>query len=166
MNDLELRTISGFPNYFAGSDGHIYSTKLGRLICLKAGVVKNGRLHVSLSKQGKSYQHYVHHLIAEAFLGPKPKGLYVLHGPEGHLDNRPENLRYGTQKENMQDRKRDGTEILGQNHPNSKLSNLQVLEIRKLCHEGVLLRKVAEQFNISLASVCMIRKRQTWKHLP
>lgn len=44
----------------------------------------------------------VHHLICEAFHGPKPfPKAVVIHINENALDNRPENLRWGTQKENL-----------------------------------------------------------------
>ncbi|NOD65778.1 HNH endonuclease signature motif containing protein [Ruegeria sp. HKCCD6109] len=44
----------------------------------------------------------VHQLVCEAFHGPKPfEGAVVIHKDENALNNRPENLRWGTQKENM-----------------------------------------------------------------
>lgn len=44
----------------------------------------------------------VHRLVCEAFHGPAPfPRAVVIHLNEDALDNRPENLRWGTQKENM-----------------------------------------------------------------
>jgi hypothetical protein len=44
----------------------------------------------------------VHRLVCEAFHGPAPDGAnIVLHLDENALNNRPENLRWGTQKENL-----------------------------------------------------------------
>lgn len=44
----------------------------------------------------------VHQLVCEAFHGPKPfPDAVVIHVDENGLNNRPENLRWGTQKENM-----------------------------------------------------------------
>ena len=45
----------------------------------------------------------VHRLVCEAFHGPAPKGMNVcMHIDENAENNRPENLRWGTQKENLQ----------------------------------------------------------------
>lgn len=44
----------------------------------------------------------VHQLVCEAFHGPRPfDEAVVIHIDEDGLNNRPENLRWGTQKENL-----------------------------------------------------------------
>jgi hypothetical protein len=44
----------------------------------------------------------VHQAVCEAFHGPKPfEGAVVIHRDENGLNNRPENLKWGTQKENL-----------------------------------------------------------------
>lgn len=44
----------------------------------------------------------VHKLVCEAFHGPKPfVGAIVLHKDDNPMNNRPENLKWGTQKENL-----------------------------------------------------------------
>ncbi len=45
----------------------------------------------------------VHHLVAEAFIGPRPPGMVVCHNNGDPLDNRVENLRYDTQANNITD---------------------------------------------------------------
>ena len=43
-----------------------------------------------------------HQLVCEAFHGPKPfDRAVVIHKDENALNNRPENLKWGTQKENL-----------------------------------------------------------------
>jgi hypothetical protein len=44
----------------------------------------------------------IHRLVAEAFLGPPPfENAVVMHIDENAVNNRPANLRWGTQKENL-----------------------------------------------------------------
>ena len=49
--------------------------------------------------RGKTYK--VHRLICEAFNGQAPEGAVCMHLDEDASNNRPENLRWGTQKENL-----------------------------------------------------------------
>jgi hypothetical protein len=47
-------------------------------------------------------QKKVHRLICEAFYGPPPfDGAVVIHGDENALNNNADNLRWGTQRENL-----------------------------------------------------------------
>lgn len=57
-----------------------------------------GRL--GLTKNGKNYR--VHRLVCEAFHGPAPfEGAVVMHLDEDNQNNRADNLKWGTQKENL-----------------------------------------------------------------
>jgi hypothetical protein len=50
---------------------------------------------------------YVHALVAEAWHGPRPDGLLVLHHDDDPENPAPENLRYGDYVDNAADRKRN-----------------------------------------------------------
>lgn len=63
---------------------------------------------VRLSKNRKSRNEYVHVLVAETFIRPRIDGEYVLHWNDDPSDNRVENLRLGTQSNNMYDLVRNG----------------------------------------------------------
>lgn len=43
----------------------------------------------------------VHRLVCEAFHGPCPPGMETMHRDENGLNNRPENLEWGTRKDNL-----------------------------------------------------------------
>ncbi len=60
-----------------------------------------GYWKVSLGKNKKWKQMFVHKLVAEAFIGPKPDGLVIDHIDHRRPNNNVHNLQYITQKENV-----------------------------------------------------------------
>lgn len=52
---------------------------------------------------------YVHKVVIEAFVGPCPEGMEVLHDDGDPSNNALSNLRYGTRSENLLDAVRHGT---------------------------------------------------------
>lgn len=108
----------------------------------------------------------VHRLVAEAFIGPIPKGMHVRHLNGNPHDNRRTNLAIGTPQENAEDSIRHGVLKVGVEHSKTKLSNEEVMELRRMRAEGVAQAKVAEVFGISISSVHAINSGRTWSHLP
>lgn len=53
---------------------------------------------------------YVHTLVAEAFIGPRPSGMECCHNNGDHRDNRALNLRWDTHGNNQLDKSRHGTD--------------------------------------------------------
>ena len=77
---------------------------------LKPGTAGRGYPYVNLMREHKRQKtRDVHRLVLEAFVGPKPDGLVTRHLNGDRLDNRLENLAYGTYSENMADNLRHGT---------------------------------------------------------
>ncbi len=62
----------------------------------------NGRGYIMLAygPKGAQKRTFVHVLVAEAFLGPKPDGMVVDHKDRNRSNNDISNLRYITQAEN------------------------------------------------------------------
>lgn len=73
---------------------------------LKAGTVRGYYLFVNL---GKGNSQYVHRLVAEAFIGPRPDGTEICHNNGDPADNRVENLRYDSHRSNCEDVLEHGT---------------------------------------------------------
>ena len=133
-------------------------------VVLTQWVNSSGYWAVNLSKNGAWKPHPVHVLVAAAFLGPRPPGLQVHHGTARQHNNSPGNLSYGTAKENAADRLRDGTLASGERNGRSKLTNAQVLEIRRLLEnapQGTTAR-LARKFGVSFSTVSRIRRGKTW----
>jgi hypothetical protein len=76
---------------------------------LRSVVRRDGRFEVRLNRDGQGQTRYVHHLVALAFIGPRPPGLDICHNDGDCSNNLPSNLRYGTKSSNMLDAVRHGT---------------------------------------------------------
>lgn len=133
----------------------------GRMLALTK--CKGYRVVRLYKPEGKTFR--VHRLVAAAFLGPCPEGQEVLHGIAGKLNNSVENLSYGTHKDNMCDKKRDGTDRRGERAHSSKLTEQKVLRIRELLLAGVTQKEIAAQFSIHKDYVSHIKRRVTWAHI-
>jgi hypothetical protein len=119
---------------------------------------------VTLSKDGIQKTPSVHQLVLQAFVGPCPEGQLVRHGPGGKDDNRLSNLSYGTPKQNMADRLRDGTAIYGDTHPMAKLTEEQARWI--LSMKGVMRQvDIAKQLDVGWWQVSKIIKGKGWAHV-
>jgi hypothetical protein len=123
------------------------------------------RLTVVLHGNGRRCTRKVHQLVAEAFLGPCPKGLIVLHGQGGGLDNRVGNLSYGTHKQNSADRERDGTTLRGSLVPVAKFTEADVLQIRERIAQGERQRSIAKEYGVAESTISAIKRGQNWAHL-
>lgn len=132
--------------------------KKGRI--LKQRINKNGRLQVSLFKNGKVYTKHTHCLVALSFIGERPNGFDVCHIDGDCTNNKLSNIRYDTVSQNMIDIYRHGRKVGG-----GKLSIEQVLEIRRLYATGnYKQRELAEKFNTRQTNISQIitRKYFSW----
>lgn len=96
--------VPRYPRYTADADGNIRSycgRKVAPGTVLKTTLGFGKYLSVNIcDENGKRLGRYVHDLVAEAFLGPRPEGLVVDHIDGNRLNNKPSNLRYCTMKQN------------------------------------------------------------------
>jgi hypothetical protein len=87
-------------------------------------------------------------------------------------DNRwcinPDHIIPGTLADNNRDRKMRGrnADTRGEKNPFHKLTNTNVLEIRKLLQHGIPQRQIANQFGVSQHPIKCINLNRTWKHIP
>jgi len=105
--------VPGYEGLYLVSDlGRIRSlprnTTSGRIMKLITGT--RGYKYVTLTRDGRQRRRGVHQVVAAAFIGPCPDGQEILHGDGDPANNRPGNLRYGTHRENMLDKRDHGTD--------------------------------------------------------
>lgn len=91
--------------------------------------------------------HFVHHLVLKAFVGPRPPKMDGCHYPDhSPANNRLGNIRWATRKANMQDSVRDGRMSRGEHRPLAKLTNAKVRIIRRRLAKGESQQSIADHF--------------------
>lgn len=70
----------------------------------------SGHLRVTLCQNSKTRRFWVHRLVLEAFVGPRPEGMEACHNDGDPMNNNVLNLRWDTKSANAQDRVRHGTD--------------------------------------------------------
>lgn len=163
--NTDIRPIPGWPDYFASSDGHIFSAKRGGWLRLRhptCGMYDS----VSLCRDGRISSMNVHRAVALAFLGD-PAGADVVRHLDGNSrNNHVTNLAYGTYAENEADKARHGRRIIGSNVYGSKLTDAKVVELRNEFLSGVTFHEIAERYGLHESSAFDVIHGETWKHLP
>ena len=112
---MNVKSIPSIPGALANNFGQIkfpdsiskmpnggeraYKTKWIFGVLTKASKTARHKYY-GVMYRGKNYK--IHRLVCEAFHGPQPKNFpVVIHLDEDATNNRPENLKWGTQKENL-----------------------------------------------------------------
>jgi hypothetical protein len=109
---------------------------------------------------------YAHRASYVAFVGPIPLGLLVLHSCDTPSCINPAHLRVGTQKENMRDRDRQRHRVApkGERHNGHRLTESQVLEIKKLSHH-INKTAVGRYYGVSRVTISNVIRNKAWKHV-
>ena len=156
-----------------GWEGLYEVSSIGRVKCLPRKWVPTARLlkivhhpgkypQVGLCSPKRNLTRMVHQLVAEAFLGPCPLGMEVCHNDGSRSNNRLDNLRYDTRKNNHADKDTHGTMARGETCAQSKLKEADVLAIRA---SDLSASELAQQFKVTIDNIYAILRRKSWKHI-
>lgn len=120
---------------------------------------------VTMRRPGEIHQERVHGLVAKHFL-VKPnskKRLVVNHKDGNQLNNNVENLEWVTSKENTLHAIRIGLmDNKGTKHGMSKVTEAQVIEMRKLRKQGLFHKEIADRFGICRRQAGDIINGKNW----
>lgn len=142
-----------------------------RMDNLKGKVLKQfpsgsrGYLKVILYNGGKIKNRYTHSLVAEAFIPRSNESLQVNHKDNNILNNHVSNLEWVTQHENIQHSVRQKRHTYGERNTQSKLKDSDILAIREMRSQGMLLKEIGDKFGICFGTVGQIVRGDSWKHL-
>jgi hypothetical protein len=170
----EWRNVVGYEGWYSVSNlGRLRSDRYGRNTypgkVLSPSKTEKGYLRTILyrGKHSKKCK-FIHRLIAEAFLGQRPKGQEVNHIDANKSNNRLGNLEYVTKVENQQHAIALGLvdygTFSGEKHYLAKLTESDVREIRKL-RGKVSQKKLAERYGVAQTGICKIQLGYTWRHV-
>ena len=113
-------------------------------VALKTSLI-SGYPAVSLSVGNVAVKRYVHELVLEAFIGPRPRGMQSRHHPDpDKTNNNLSNLLWGTPAENMGD------------YFGKYLTDDDIEDMRKLWNEGALQKEIADKFSCTQGYVSSV----------
>lgn len=125
---------------------------------------------VQLSKAGTTNVRRVHTLVLAALSGRPERGDVTRHLDGNKENNRLENLRRGTQAENIRDAVRHGTLQdpplhVGVKQWCAKLTPTAVREIRAFSYAGETTRVLARRFGVSPSTIQRVLSGKCWAHV-
>ncbi len=176
-DSVQYREIEGYSGYRIGSDGTVWSRwKRGgekdrgfvavwrQLTPVKIG---KGYLAINLSKEERNRTlRYIHRLVLTAFVGPCPEGMQCCHNDGNRINNRLENLRWDTRKNNEADKVAHGTLAKGEGHGQAKLTAEQVIAIRTAYTIGGITKsELGARYGVSRSLIRFIVRREIWQHV-
>ncbi len=95
-----------------------------------------------------------------------PDGLLVLHSCDNKLCCNPAHLRLGTHSDNIKEAYARGLRVVrdsrGEKHGGAKLTEKDVLEIRRLSAEGKSYSTLAGEYGVSKATIAFVVTRRKW----
>lgn len=158
--DTEIRPIFSRPGYAANSLGQIIEIASSRFMPCHRD--RAGYLLTDTKQDGRWKPAYVSRLVCEAFNGPCPIGKECAHGNGVRDDNRPDNLRWATRKENIADQEKHGTRAWGLRKADVRLTPDKVLEIRSYSYRHGLFAELGRHYNVSQNTIRLIWNRLKW----
>ena len=164
--------VSSHGNVRRASSGP--HTRPGKVLKPTQSIGSGGYYRISLYNNGAKRIVFIHRLVLLAFVGPRPDDKECLHIDGNKLNNRLDNLRYGTHRENMQDRIRHGRRFQPDNRGErcgaAKLKNADIHAIRYLLHHGIhpsgrrlFQREIAGMFGVERKVISDIKNGKTWR---
>lgn len=113
----------------------------------------------------KGRLHFIHKLVAEAFIGPRPHGMEICHNDGKRKNAKAVNLRYDTKKNNQADKVLHGTALRGSTMPAAKLTEKSALEIYNRAKAGEKVVDLAKEFGVCSSTISVMLSGKTWTHV-
>ena len=174
----EWRPVRGYEGlYEVSSFGRVKSLdrttmrKNGKPLPIKERIIKPARTKTGYERcvlwdgeRGRNIS--VHTLVLNSFCGEKPDGMWARHLNNIPYDNRVWNICWDTPKNNISDRWKYGTEVVGSRCPGSRLTEEKVVAIRTLYKKTQCsAADLAQLFDVNRSSIFKIVNGESWAWL-
>jgi hypothetical protein len=153
----EWRWIKNYENkYMISNTGKVYSQTSEMYKSLSSD--KDGYYFVILHGNGKPLKKFVHALVLETFVSPRPKGMISRHYPDQtKTNNNIDNLSWCEPAVNSRDRQELG-------HSNTVLTEDIIIEIKnKLLSGNYTQADLYKEYNVSSQTICDIANEKGWR---
>lgn len=159
-------TKSDTTEYRLGEDLNVYSRSSynnpTRRIKKLSPATKSPYLNVRI--KGRTVN--IHVIVAAVFHGERPIGYEVRHLDGNKHNNHPDNLCYGTKKDNRQDSIKHGTFVRGEKNGRAVLTDKIVRTIRRRYASGSCTQnELADAYGITRGRISHIVRRRGWNHV-
>ncbi len=132
-----------------------------------ASINRKGYGNFYISTGNSEERHTLAHRFSwEDSYGLIPDGMYVCHKCDNPSCVNPSHLFLGTNQDNMDDMKRKGRSprMKGSTHPESKLTESKVQEIKEIRKTGKPYNKIAALYGVDTSLIFRICKGKSWRH--
>jgi len=155
-----------YPDYSASESGNIYSHKWNKFRLIKPRMMNGYWFVTILNKDSKKKTIAVHRLTLTAFKGEPPFFKNVCRHINGNrTDNHVSNLKWGTHKENSDDRTAHGRKPMGEKTKSNSLLSYQIIDIFNLYVDGLSIKKISKILKVSATTIQKILLRKSWPHI-
>lgn len=161
-----LGNVKSIDRYVKHNYGDL-SRRIQKGITIKLTINSDKYYCVTLGKNGKHKTFTVHRLVAIAFLENTLNNNIINHKDGIKTNNHYTNLEWCTTQQNTQHATENNLIPFGENHGMSKLTDMQVLEIReKYKPKGVYSSyRLAVEYNVSRVLINQVVRRKIWKRV-
>lgn len=162
--DQKYYKLEGYPGYFIDKESNVYSSmKNGwKYRPVRSWIANGDRYRMVTLRKDKIKKHEsIHRLMAKTFIANPEGKPIVCHRNSIKLDNRIENLYWGTASENMIDSVVAGT------HSCTKMNNKKARLCMYLFHKFKWKHvEIGKLFGVSPTTISAINRGIAWKHVP
>lgn len=164
-------TVEWIPNYWFTEEGEVWSAfaagsrhNAGEpIVRLRPSTCPStGYKVANLTVLGRPKRFFVHRLMLESHVGPCPRGMEACHNNGVRTDNRIDNLRWDTRKNNHADKWIHGTQQAGEQCGTHVLTNADVLEIKRRIVGGDTNKSLSAKFSVDKTTISAIRSGRIW----